>query len=42
VLAAEDHRFFEHGALDARSVVRAVWSNLRGGRGIQGGSTIMQ
>jgi penicillin-binding protein 1B len=42
VLAAEDHRFFEHGALDARSVVRAAWSNLRGGRGIQGGSTITQ
>ncbi len=42
VLAAEDHRFFEHGALDARSVARAAWSNLRGGRGMQGGSTITQ
>jgi penicillin-binding protein 1B len=42
VLAAEDHRFFEHGALDARSVARAAWSNLRGGRGTQGGSTITQ
>jgi penicillin-binding protein 1B len=42
VLAAEDHRFFEHGALDARSVARAAWSNLRGGRAIQGGSTLTQ
>ena len=42
VLAAEDHRFFEHGALDVRSVARAAWSNLRGGRGMQGGSTITQ
>jgi len=42
VLAAEDHRFFEHGALDVRSVARAAWSNLRGGRGVQGGSTITQ
>ena len=42
MLAAEDHRFFEHGALDARSVARAAWSNLRGGRGIQGGSTLTQ
>ena len=42
VLAAEDHRFFEHGALDVRSVARAAWSNLRGGRVMQGGSTITQ
>ena len=42
VLAAEDHRFFEHGALDARAVARAAWSNLRGGRVTQGGSTIAQ
>jgi len=42
VLAAEDHRFFEHGALELRSVARAAWSNLRGGRVTQGGSTITQ
>ena len=42
VLAAEDHRFFQHGALDLRSVARAAWSNLRGGRGVQGGRTITQ
>jgi len=42
VLAAEDHRFFEHGALDGRGLARAVWANLRAGRVTQGGSTITQ
>jgi penicillin-binding protein 1B len=42
VLAAEDHRFFEHGALDTRGVLRAAWTNLRAGRVMQGGSTITQ
>ncbi len=42
VLAAEDHRFFEHGALDGRGMVRAAWANLREGRTVQGGSTITQ
>ncbi len=42
VLAAEDHRFFEHGALDARAMARAAWANLREGRTVQGGSTLTQ
>ncbi len=42
ILAAEDHRFFEHGALDPRSVARALLSNLRHGRIAEGGSTITQ
>ncbi len=42
ILAAEDHRFFEHGAIDPRSVARAAWSNLRRGRVAEGGSTITQ
>jgi penicillin-binding protein 1B len=42
VLAAEDHRFFEHGALDTRGMLRAAWTNLRAGRVTQGGSTITQ
>jgi penicillin-binding protein 1B len=41
-LAAEDHRFFEHGGFDLRGVVRAAWANLRAGRVTQGGSTITQ
>ena len=42
VLAAEDDRFFEHGGLDARAVLRALWSNMRAGRVVEGGSTITQ
>src|SRR3989475_198423 len=42
VLAAEDHRFFEHGGVDARGLLRAAWANLRAGRVMQGGSTITQ
>jgi penicillin-binding protein 1B len=42
ILAAEDHRFFEHGGLDARGLMRAAWTNMRAGRVMQGGSTITQ
>ena len=42
VLAAEDHRFFEHPGVDLRAVVRAVWVNLRRGGVTQGGSTLTQ
>ena len=42
VLAAEDHRFFEHGGLDVRALLRAAWANLRAGRVKEGGSTITQ
>src|SRR2546422_7616722 len=42
VLAAEDHRFFEHGGVDLRALVRAAWANLRAGKVKEGGSTITQ
>jgi membrane peptidoglycan carboxypeptidase len=42
VLAAEDHQFYAHGALDFRSIVRAEVMNLRAGRIVEGGSTITQ
>jgi penicillin-binding protein 1B len=42
VLAIEDHRFFEHGGVDIRGLLRAAWVNLRVGRVSQGGSTITQ
>jgi penicillin-binding protein 1B len=42
VLAAEDHRFFEHAGIDLRGLLRAAWVNLRTGRVSQGGSTITQ
>ena len=42
VLAIEDHEFYEHGAVNLSSIVRAMLSNLRAGEVVQGGSTISQ
>lgn len=42
VLAAEDHRFFDHGGVDARGVARALLRNALAGEVVQGGSTITQ
>ncbi len=42
VLAIEDDRFYEHGAVDATSVLRALVANLVAGEVVQGGSTITQ
>jgi membrane peptidoglycan carboxypeptidase len=42
VLAIEDARFYQHGALDLRGIGRALLSDLRGGEVLQGGSTITQ
>jgi membrane peptidoglycan carboxypeptidase len=42
VLAIEDSDFFEHGALDWSSLIRAMIQNARAGKVVQGGSTITQ
>ena len=42
VLAIEDARFYQHGALDLRGIARALLADLRGGRVVEGGSTITQ
>ncbi len=42
VLAAEDSRFFEHGAIDLRGIVRAFTRNVAAGRVVEGGSTLTQ
>ena len=42
VLAAEDHRFYQHSGLDFRGILRALITNLRHGAIRQGGSTITQ
>ncbi len=42
VIAAEDNRFFEHGGVDWKAVLRASWKNLKAGRIVQGGSTLTQ
>ena len=42
VLAIEDSTFYEHGALNVNSMIRAVSENLQAGEVVQGGSTITQ
>ncbi len=42
VIAAEDRSFYEHGGVDVRGTLRALWSDLRSGTPAQGGSTITQ
>ena len=41
-LAAEDRRFYRHGALDWQGMSRAMRANLAAHRWVQGGSTITQ
>ena len=42
VVAAEDKRFYSHRGFDLPAAVRAAWADIRGGRVVQGGSTITQ
>ncbi|REE96147.1 membrane peptidoglycan carboxypeptidase [Thermomonospora umbrina] len=42
VLAIEDARFYQHGALDSQGTLRALVSNLNSGEVTQGGSGITQ
>jgi penicillin-binding protein 1B len=42
LLAAEDHRFFEHPGVDARSIARALLADISKGGVAEGGSTITQ
>ena len=41
-LAAEDRRFYKHGALDLYGISRAAYVNFQAGHTVQGGSTITQ
>ncbi len=41
-LAIEDHRYYEHGALDVKGTVRALVRNSTSDAGTQGGSSITQ
>jgi penicillin-binding protein 1A len=42
VLSIEDRRFYQRGAIDAPSVLRAIMQNLQAGHVVAGGSTITQ
>lgn len=41
-LSAEDKRFYEHGGVDARAVLRAMTQNLGAGKVVSGASTLTQ
>jgi membrane peptidoglycan carboxypeptidase len=42
LLATEDRRFFVHGGVDLRAILRATYVNFRERKIVQGGSTITQ
>ena len=42
IIAIEDYRFYEHGALDLKGTLRALVTNQASGGVVQGGSSITQ
>src|SRR5436190_9594526 len=42
VIAVEDHRYYYHPGIDPIGTARALFHDLRGGGGVEGGSTITQ
>lgn len=42
VVAVEDRRFYKHGAIDIISIGRAIFTNIKEGELVEGGSTLTQ
>ncbi|WP_207063282.1 penicillin-binding protein 1B [Motiliproteus sp. SC1-56] len=42
LIAVEDRDFYRHPGISLKGIARAVWSNLRAGQVVQGGSTLTQ
>ena len=42
VIAVEDHRFYNHGAIDPIGIARAMWTNIKSFKLKEGGSSITQ
>ncbi len=42
IIAVEDHRFYRHPGIDPLGLGRAVWRGVRGGRRLEGASTLTQ
>ena len=42
LIAAEDKRFYDHGAIDVQGIGRALYMNTMAGQTVEGGSTITQ
>lgn len=41
-VAVEDHRFWNHGAIDPLGIARAMFSNIKAKEAVEGGSSITQ
>ncbi|MGD0272487.1 MAG: PBP1A family penicillin-binding protein [Gaiellaceae bacterium] len=42
IVDIEDRRFFQHGGIDVRGMLRAAWTDIMQGKVVEGGSTITQ
>lgn len=42
LIAVEDNRFYKHGGIDFKAIIRATVANIKAGNVVQGGSTITQ
>ena len=42
LVAIEDRRFYDHGGISVKDILRALWVNMRAGKTVQGGSTLTQ
>jgi len=42
LLVIEDRRFYDHYGVDPKAIARALWTNVRAGKTVQGGSTLTQ
>ena len=42
LFSTEDHDFYEHFGLSPKGIIRAMWTNVKAGGFVQGGSTITQ
>jgi penicillin-binding protein 1A len=42
VIAKEDPRFYQHGGIDVKGIIRALFNNMLHGKVVEGGSTITQ
>ena len=42
LVTVEDNNFYSHHGVSPKSIVRAMWANIKAGRAVQGGSTLTQ